>query len=172
MNVKYILFLSLLIIINSARKVDDEMKESNSRDEYIYSQRIQKFINKQGYYKKKSIDKEGYQKAFFSAFKQNLNDYRALNRGKEKDDKFYTENLLLQVYNELMQGQGDEIPMNDAFELYDSNKILEAADKYITSLGYPDLVRDITREVLEDDGYSIQKKSKKHPHNDDKIFDL
>ena len=148
------------------------MKESNPRDEYIYSQRIKKFINKQGYYKKKSVDKEAYQKAFFSAFKQNLDEYRVLNKGKEKDDRFYTENLLLQVYNELMQGQGDEIKMNDALDLYDSNKILEATDKYITNLGYPDLVRDITREVLEGDGYFNKKKSKKHLHNDDRISDL
>ncbi len=147
------------------------------RDDRYYSDRIKKFINKYGFGKQPSIDKDDYKKAFMMAFRQNFDDYTNEKNSRRDYDSEYTKNFVEQIYYKLMEGVDDEIPMEQAIGLYEPTKILNAANEVLTQLGQPNLLEEITNEVLESENPKKNKKKKKvkkksKEEDDERIFDL
>ena len=192
MKFSYILIISFLFtnIISKKRKIEDEYNDRDrypddniperdmSRDDRYYQDKIKKFIYKYGFGKQPSIDKDDYKKAYMMAFRQNFDDYTNEKMSRRDYDSEYMKNFIEQIYYKLMEGVDDEIPMDEALGLYEPTKILNAANEVLTGLGYPNLVEQITNEVVEGDKKSKEKKKKKDKkkkrdeEDDDRIFDL
>ena len=191
---RIILLLFLIININSRRRNDeidrdrDRDRDSDryrdehrpeydsGRDDYYYSKRITKFIHKYGFGKQPSIDKDDYKKAFMMAFRQNFDDFTSETMSRRDYDSEYMKNFIEQIYYKLMEGVDDEIPMDQAIGLYEPTKILNAANEVLTKLGQPNLVEEITREVVEPKKEKKKKKKDKKKKidldDDDRIIDL
>ena len=182
-----ILIISFLFICITSRRRDDDYDRDRERDhrpdydfgrdDRYYQERIRKFINKYGYGKQPSIDKDDYKKAFMMAFRQNFDDFTNERNIRRDYDSEYTKNLVEQIYYKLMEGVDDEIPMDQAIGLYEPTKILNAANEVLTKLGQPNLVEEITREVIDADNpkkdkKKKNKKKKKKEEVDDRVFDL
>ena len=182
-----ILIISFLFICITSRRRDDDYDRDRERDPHpdyysgrddrYYQERIRKFINKYGYGKQPSIDKDDYKKAFMMAFRQNFDDFTNERNIRRDYDSEYTKNLVEQIYYKLMEGVDDEIPMDQAIGLYEPTKILNAANEVLTKLGQPNLVEEITREVIDADNpkkdkKKKNKKKKKKEEVDDRVFDL
>ena len=168
------LILSFLFAnIISKRTVQDEYNDRDryrdehqseydlSREDRYYSDKIKKFIHKYGFGKQPSIDKDDYKRAFMMAFRQNFDDYTNEKNSRRDFDSEYMKNFIEQIYYKLMEGVDDEIPMDEAIGLYEPTKILNAANEVLTKLGQPNLVEEITREVVEGDKPKKDKKKKK-----------
>ena len=182
-----ILIISFLFICITSRRRDDDYDRDRERDPHLdyysgrddryYQERIRKFINKYGYGKQPSIDKDDYKKAFMMAFRQNFDDFTNERNIRRDYDSEYTKNFVEQIYYKLMEGVDDEIPMDQAIGLYEPTKILNAANEVLTKLGQPNLVEEITREVIDADNpkkdkKKKNKKKKKKEEVDDRVFDL
>ena len=187
MKFSKILILSFLFIGIASRRRDDNEYDRDrvenrpehdyGRDDRYYAERIRKFINKFGFGKQPSIDKDDYKKAFMRAFRQNFDDFTSERNSRRDYDSEYMKNFVEQIYYKLMEGVDDEIPMEQAIGLYEPTKILNAANEVLTKLGQPNLVEEITREVLEADNTKKEKKKKskkkKNKEEDDyRVFDL
>ena len=187
MKFSQFLILSLLFIDITSRRRDDNDYDRDrvdhrpeydyGRDDRYYQDRIRKFINKYGSYKQPSIDKDDYKKAFMMAFRQNFDDFTNEMNSRRDYDSEYMKNFVEQIYYKLMEGVDDEIPMEQAIGLYEPTKILDAANEVLTKLGQPNLVEEITREVVEADNPKKEKKKKnkkkkKKEEDDDRVFDL
>ena len=145
-----ILIISFLFICITSRRRDDDYDRDRERDPHpdyysgrddrYYQERIRKFINKYGYGKQPSIDKDDYKKAFMMAFRQNFDDFTNERNIRRDYDSEYTKNLVEQIYYKLMEGVDDEIPMDQAIGLYEPTKILNAANEVLNKLGQPNLV--------------------------------
>ena len=159
----------LICIINSnkSNKEDSDLKsrDKNKYDEFYYSRKMKKEINKLGFSKNKLIDKEDFKKVFINSMEKSLEDFNYYSHKiKEKEDNM--NNLLNQVYYKLFEKEKDEINMEKALKKCDPNKILNAAEDLMTKLGYPNLVEEITNEVLEEDNKDNIKKNNKDYNND------
>ena len=171
---KILLLLFLFSNITSKRKHDDEYNDRDryenehqpeyrdlGRDDRYYSDKIKKFIYKYGFGKQPSIDKDDYKKAFMMAFRQNFDDFTNEKMSRRDYDSEYMKNFVEQIYYKLMEGVDDEIPMDEAIGLYEPTKILNATNKVLTKMGYPNLLEEITKEVIEADKPKKDKKKKK-----------
>ena len=189
MKFSQIIILTFLFVCITSRRRDDDDRDrdrerdyhhpeyDSGRDDRYYQDRIRKFINKYGNGKQPSIDKDDYKKAFMMAFRQNFDDFTNEKNIRRDYDSEYTKNFVEQIYYKLMEGVDDEIPMDQAIGLYEPSKILNAANEVLTKLGQPNLVEEITREVLEADNPKKEKKKKskkkkKKEEDDDRVFDL
>ena len=159
----------LICIINSNNSnkedLDFKSREKNKYDELYYSRKMKKEINKLGFNKNKLIDKEDFKKVFINSMEKSLEDFNYYSHKiKEKEDNM--NNLLNQVYYKLFEKEKDELNMEKALKKCDPNKILNAAEDIMTKLGYPNLVEEITNEVLEEDNKDNIKKNNKDYNND------
>ena len=159
----------LICIINSNKSnkedLDLKSRDKNKYDEFYYSRKMKKEINKLGFSKNKLIDKEDFKKVFINSMEKSLEDFNYYSpkiNGKEDN----MNNLLNQIYYKLFEKEKDEINMEKALKKCDPNKILNAAEDVMTKLGYPNLVEEITNEVLEEDNKNnIQKNNKEYNNN-------
>ena len=157
-------FLINLVITKHEKKEDSDLRniDKDRYDEFYYSRKIRKTMNKLGLGHEKLIDKEDFKKVFMVTTEQSLNDFNFyLYKKTEKEN--YIKNLFEQVYYKLFKNEQDDIDISDALKKYDPNKILNAADEIINKLGYPDLVEKITNEVIEED---FKKKINEDINND------
>ena len=145
--------LSLLIFILIHELT---LQNSNFEDKYhvyddnYYSEKIKKILSKSGLDKKKLIEKDDYKNAFLSSIDQSL---KGLNFHivKKFEKEKYMDNLLEQIFYKLSEKEKDDMDMKDALNLYEPNKILNAAEEIMEKLGYGDLIEKITKEVIKDD---------------------
>ena len=152
------------MITKHEKKEDSDLRniDKDRYDEFYYSRKIRKTMNKLGLGHEKLIDKEDFKKVFMISTEQSLNDFNFyLYKKTEKEN--YIKNLFEQVYYKLFENEPDDIDINDALKKYDPNKILNAAEEIINQLGYPDLVKKITNEVIEEDN---KKKMNEDINND------
>ena len=167
------IFLMILLFIDMTAKRRDEDDNDRYRDEFrpefdsgrddrYYSDRIKKFINKYGFGKQPSIDKDDYKKAFMMAFRQNFDDFTNERNSRRDYDSEYMKNFIEQIYYKLMEGVDDEIPMEEAIGLYEPSKILNATNEVLIKLGQPNLLEEVTNEVLEKENPKKDKKKKKN----------
>ena len=157
-------FLIPLVITKHEKKEDSDLinLDNDRYDEFYYSRKIRKTMNKLGLGHEKLIDKEDFKKVFMITTEQSLNDFNFyLYKKNEKEN--YIKNLFEQVYYKLFKNEPDDIDISDALKKYDPNKILNAAEEIINQLGYPDLVEKITNEVIEEDN---NKKMNEDINND------
>ena len=119
-------------------------------DDNYYSEKIKKILSKSGLDKKKLIEKDDYKNAFLSSIDQSL---KGLNFHivKKFEKEKYMDNLLEQIFYKLSEKEKDDMDMKDALNLYEPNKILNAAEEIMEKLGYGDLIEKITKEVIKDD---------------------
>ena len=185
-NYQIILLSFLFICITSKRRDENDHDRDRDmhrpefdpgRDDRYYADRIKKFINKYGFGKQPSIDKDDYKKAFMMALRQNFDDFTNERNSRRDYDSEYMKNFCEQIFYKLMEGVDDEIPMDQAIGLYEPSKILNAANELLKTLGQPNLVEEITREVLDIENPKKEKKKKKDKKRkkeevDDRIFDL
>ena len=187
MKFSFITYISLLLLllfskISSKRHKDDyhdkdrepEPPHDFRRDEYYYSNKIKKLINKYGFGKQPSIDRDDYKKAFMNSFRLNFDDFTSETNARRDYDRSYMENFIEQIFYKLMEGVDDEIPMDQALGLYEPSKILHAANEVVTKLGHPNLVEEIVNEVVNPKKDKKKKKSKKKKAEeaDERIYDL
>ena len=157
-------FLIPLVITKHEKKEDSDLinLDNDRYDEFYYSRKIRKTMNKLGLGNEKLIDKEDFKKVFMVTTEQSLNDFNFyLYKKTEKEN--YIKNLFEQVYYKLFKNEPDDIDVSDALKKYEPNKILNAAEEIINKLGYPDLVEKITNEVIEEDN---KKKMNEDINND------
>ena len=141
-----------LVITKHEKKEDSDLRniDKDRYDEFYYSRKIRKTMNKLGLGHEKLIDKEDFKKVFMITTEQSLNDFNFyLYKKTEKEN--YIKNLFEQVYYKLFEKEPDDIDISDALKNYEPNKILKAVEEIINQLGYPDLVEKITNEVIEED---------------------
>ena len=164
-----ILYILIHLIITKKNQQDDsslKRKEKDKYDELYYSRKMKRVIDKLGFSKNKLIDKEDFKKVFMNTIEKNLEDFNFhLLRKYQKEDNI--NNLLNQIYYKLVEKEKDELILEDAIKKYDPNKILKATDDIMSQLGYPNLVEEITNEVLEEDNKDSIKKN-----NEDYNYDL
>ena len=157
-------FLINLVITKHEKKEDSDLRniDKDRYDEFYYSRKIRKTMNKLGLGHEKLIDKEDFKKVFMVTTEQSLNDFNFyLYKKTEKEN--YMKNLLEQIYYKLYENESDDIDLSDALKKFEPNKILNAAEEIMDKLGYPDLVEKITNEVIEEDN---KKKSNEDINND------
>ena len=148
---KKLLSLLIFILIHELT-----LQNSNFEDKYhvyddnYYSEKIKKILSKSGLDKKKLIEKDDYKNAFLSSIDQSL---KGLNFHivKKFEKEKYMDNLLEQIFYKLSEKEKDDMDMKDALNLYEPNKILNAAEEIMEKLGYGDLIEKITKEVIKDD---------------------
>ena len=164
--------LSLIIFIliheiTIQKGINEELNinniKSNNNDNY-YSEKIKRTTRKLGLENKKTIEKEDYKKAFMTTIEQSLNDFN-FHLFKKPEKENYMNNLLSQIYNNLVENEKDDIDINEAFKLYEPNKILKSAEEIMTKMGYPDLVEQITKEVVGEEQDNKEKNNKKIKKN-------
>ena len=157
-------FLINLVITKHEKKEDSDLRniDKDRYDEFYYSRKIRKTMNKLGLGHEKLIDKEDFKKVFMVTTEQSLNDFNFyLYKKTEKEN--YMKNLLEQIYYKLYENESDDIDLSDALKKFEPNKILNAAEEIMDKLGYPDLVEKITNEVIDEDD---KKKNKEDINND------
>ena len=157
-------FLINLVITKHEKKEDSDLRniDKDRYDEFYYSRKIRKTMNKFGLGHEKLIDKEDFKKVFMVTTEQSLNDFNFyLYKKTEKEN--YMKNLLEQIYYKLYENESDDIDLSDALKKFEPNKILNAAEEIMDKLGYPDLVEKITNEVIDEDN---KKKNKEDINND------
>ena len=157
-------FLIHLVITKHEKKEDSDLRniDKDRYDEFYYSRKIRKTMNKLGLGHEKLIDKEDFKKVFMVTTEQSLNDFNFyLYKKTEKEN--YMKNLLEQIYYKLYENEPDDIDLSDALKKFEPNKILNAAEEIMDKLGYPDLVEKITNEVIDEDN---KKKNKEDINND------
>ena len=104
-------------------------------DDRYYSERIKRTINKSGLARKNMIDKEELRRAFTKTIEQTLLDFNfQLFRKDEKNNYMY--NLLDQIFYKLVENEKDDIKLEDAYKLYDANKILKATEEVMKEIGH------------------------------------
>ena len=164
-----ILYILIHLIITKKNQQDDsslKRKEKDKYDELYYSRKMKRVIDKLGFSKNKLIDKEDFKKVFMNTIEKNLEDFNFhLLRKYHKEDNI--NNLLNQIYYKLVEKEKDELILEDAIKKYDPNKILKATDDIMSQLGYPNLVEEITNEVLDEENKDNIKKN-----NGDYNYDL
>ena len=164
-----ILYILIHLIISKKNQQDDsslKRKEKDKYDELYYSRKMKRVIDKLGFSKNKLIDKEDFKKVFMNTIEKNLEDFNFhLLRKYHKEDNI--NNLLNQIYYKLVEKEKDELILEDAIKKYDPNKILKATDDIMNQLGYPNLVEEITNEVLDEENKDNIKKN-----NGDYNYDL
>ena len=146
--------------------------KSNNND-YYYSEKIKKITHKLGLENKnkKMIDKDDYKKAFITTIEQSLNDFN-FHLFKKPDKDNYIDNLFGQIFYNLVENEKDDIDINEAFKLYEPNRILKSAEEIMTKIGYPDLVEQITQEVLDEKQNNKKKINKKNKKNRKDLNDV
>ena len=157
-------FLINLVITKHEKKEDSDLRniDKDRYDEFYYSRKIRKTMNKLGLGHEKLIDKEDFKKVFMVTTEQSINDFNFyLYKKTEKEN--YMKNLLEQIYYKLYENEPDDIDLSDALKKFEPNKILNAAEEIMDKLGYPDLVEKITNEVIDEDN---KKKNKEDINND------
>ena len=157
-------FLINLVITKHEKKEDSDLRniDKDRYDEFYYSRKIRKTMNKLGLGHEKLIDKEDFKKVFMVTTEQSLNDFNFyLYKKTEKEN--YMKNLLEQIYYKLYENEPDDIDLSDALKKFEPNKILNAAEEIMDKLGYQDLVEKITNEVIDEDN---KKKNKEDINND------
>ena len=157
-------FLINLVITKHEKKEDSDLRniDKDRYDEFYYSRKIRKTMNKLGLGNEKLIDKEDFKKVFMVTSEQSLNDFNFyLYKKTEKEN--YMKNLLEQIYYKLYENEPDDIDLSDALKKFEPNKILNAAEEIMDKLGYQDLVEKITNEVIEKDD---KKKNNEDINND------
>ena len=165
---KKLLSLLIFILIHELT-----LQNSNFEDKYhvyddnYYSEKIKKILSKSGLDKKKLIEKDDYKNAFLSSIDQSL---KGLNFHivKKFEKEKYMDNLLEQIFYKLSEKEKDDMDMKDALNLYEPNKILNAAEEIMEKLGYGDLIDKITKEVIKDDNNVNDKKEKDSKRNKNK----
>ena len=166
---KKLLSLLIFILIHELT-----LQNSNFEDKYhvyddnYYSEKIKKILSKSGLDKKKLIEKDDYKNAFLSSIDQSL---KGLNFHivKKFEKEKYMDNLLEQIFYKLSEKEKDDMDMNEAINLYEPNKILNAAEDILEKLGYGDLIDKITYEVIEGDkNKKNEKDNKKDKDNKNK----
>ena len=165
---KKLLSLLIFILIHELT-----LQNSNFEDKYhvyddnYYSEKIKKILSKSGLDKKKLIEKDDYKNAFLSSIDQSL---KGLNFHivKKFEKEKYMDNLLEQIFYKLSEKEKDDMDMKDALNLYEPNKILNAAEEIMEKLGYGDLIEKITKEVIKDDNNVNDKKEKDSKRNKNK----
>ena len=162
-------YILIHLIITKKNQQDDsslKRKEKDKYDELYYSRKMKRVIDKLGFSKNKLIDKEDFKKVFMNTIEKNLEDFNFhLPRKYQKEDNM--NNLLNQIYYKLVEKEKDELILEDAIKKYDPNKILKATDDIMSQLGYPNLVEEITNEVLDEENKDNFKKN-----NEDYNYDL
>ena len=157
-------FLINLVITKHEKKEDSDLRniDKDRYDEFYYSRKIRKTMNKLGLGHEKLIDKEDFKKVFMITTEQSLNDFNFyLYKKTEKEN--YMKNLLEQIYYKLYENESDDIDLSDALKKFEPNKILNAAEEIMDKLGYPDLVEKIANEVIDEDD---KKKNNEDINND------
>ena len=157
-------FLINLVITKHEKKEDSDLRniDKDRYDEFYYSRKIRKTMNKLGLGHEKLIDKEDFKKVFMVTAEQSLNDFNFyLYKKTEKEN--YMKNLLEQIYYKLYENEPDDIDLSVALKKFEPNKILNAAEEIMDKLGYQDLVEKITNEVIDEDN---KKKNKEDINND------
>ena len=157
-------FLIHLVITKHEKKEDSDLRniDKDRYDEFYYSRKIRKTMNKLGLGHEKLIDKEDFKKVFMVTTEQSLNDFNFyLYKKTEKEN--YMKNLLEQIYYKLYENEPDDIDLSDALKKFEPNKILNAAEEIMDKLGYQDLVEKIANEVIEKDD---KKKNNEDINND------
>ena len=166
-----ILYILIHLIITKKNQQDDsslKRKEKDKYDELYYSRKMKRVIDKLGFSKNKLIDKEDFKKVFMNTIEKNLEDFNFhLPRKYQKEDNI--NNLLNQIYYKLVEKEIDELILEDAIKKYDPNRILKATDDIMSQLGYPNLVEEITNEVLEEENKDNNNNDK---NNEDYNYDL
>jgi len=166
-----ILYILIHLIITKKNQQDDsslKRKEKDKYDELYYSRKMKRVIDKLGFSKNKVIDKEDFKKVFMNTIEKNLEDFNFhLPRKYQKEDNI--NNLLNQIYYKLVEKEIDELILEDAIKKYDPNRILKATDDIMSQLGYPNLVEEITNEVLEEENKDNNNNDK---NNEDYNYDL
>ena len=165
---KKLLSLLIFILIHELT-----LQNSNFEDKYhvyddnYYSEKIKKILSKSGLDKKKLIEKDDYKNAFLSSIDQSL---KGLNFHivKKFEKEKYMDNLLEQIFYKLSEKEKDDMDMKDALNLYEPNKILNAAEEIMEKLGFGDLMEKITKEVIKDDNNVNDKKEKDSKRNKNK----
>ena len=164
-----LLFLILIHEITSINKLKQEFDSMRIRkgidDDRYYSERIKRTINKSGLARKNMIDKEELRRAFTKTIEQTLLDFNfQLFRKDEKNNYMY--NLLDQIFYKLVENEKDDIKLEDAYKLYDANKILKATEEVMKEIGHRDMIERITHDVInldEDDDDNDNKGKRKNP---------
>ena len=157
-------FLINLVITKHEKKEDSDLRniDKDRYDEFYYSRKIRKTMNKLGLGHEKLIDKEDFKKVFMITTEQSLNDFNFyLYKKTEKEN--YMKNLLEQIYYKLYENESDDIDLSDALKKFEPNKILNAAEEIMDKLGYQDLVEKIANEVIDEDD---KKKNNEDINND------
>ena len=164
--------LSLIIFIliheiTIQKGINEELNINNikpNNNDFYYSEKIKRATRKLDLENKKTIEKEDYKKAFMTTIEQSLNDFNFyLFKKPEKDN--YMNNLMSHIYYNLVENEKDDIDINEAFKLYEPNKILKSAEEIMTKMGYPDLVEQITQEVIDEEQNNKGKNNKKITKN-------
>ena len=165
---KKLLSLLIFILIHELT-----LQNSNFEDKYhvyddnYYSEKIKKILSKSGLDKKKLIEKDDYKNAFLSSIDQSL---KGLNFHivKKFEKEKYMDNLLEQIFYKLSEKEKDDMDMKDALNLYEPNKILNAAEEIMEKLGFGDLMEKITKEVIKDDNNVKDSNEKDNKRNKNK----
>ena len=90
---------------------------------------------------------------------------------KKFEKEKYMDNLLEQIFYKLSEKEKDDMDMKDALNLYEPNKILNAAEEIMEKLGYGDLIEKITKEVIKDDNVK-NSNEKDNKRNKNKKIDI
>ena len=164
-----IIFLILIHEITSINKLKQEFDSMRIRkgidDDRYYSERIKRTINKLSLTRKNMIDKEELRRAFTKTIEQTLLDFNfQLFRKDEKNNYMY--NLFDQIFYKLVENEKDDIKLEDAYKLYDANKILKATEEVMKEIGHRDMIERITNDVInldeDDDDNKGKRKIPKH----------
>ena len=148
---KKLLSLLIFILIHELTLQNSNFEEKyHVYDDNYYSEKIKKILSKSGLDKKNIIEKDDYKNAFLSSIDQS---FKGLNFHivKKFEKEKYMDNLLEQIFYKLSEKEKDDMDMKDALNLYEPNKILNAAEEIMEKLGYGDLIEKITKEVIKDD---------------------
>ena len=166
---KKLLSLLLFILIQKLSLENFDYEERyHTYDDNYYSEKIKKILHKSGLDNKKTIEKDEYKNAFMISIDDSLKGFNFHIFKKQEKEK-YMDNLLEQIFYKLSEKEKDDMDMNEAINLYEPNKILNAAEDILEKLGYGDLIDKITYEVIEgDNNKKNEKDNKKDKDNKNK----
>ena len=158
---KKLLSLLIFILIHELTLQNSNFEEKyHVYDDNYYSEKIKKILSKSGLDKKNIIEKDDYKNAFLSSIDQS---FKGLNFHivKKFEKEKYMDNLLEQIFYKLSEKEKDDMDMKEALDLYEPNKILNAAEDIMEKLGYGDLIDQITKEVIKDNNIKVNDKNEK-----------
>ena len=165
---KKLLSLLIFIIIQKLSLENFDYEERyHTYDDNYYSEKIRKILRKSGLDKKKTIEKDEYKNAFMISIDDSLKglNFHIFNKNEKEN---YMDNLLEQVFYKLSEKEKDDMEIDEALNLYEPNKILDAAEDIMEKLGFGDLIDKITYEVIEGGDIKKNKKNNKKDKDDNK----